>query len=154
MKIRNYNLDDELIIEIGRFSVLWNCFERFQCNNSCNPNSIKSICAKISIEKDKEVALATVLNKRRSYYNMIIPEYVQQGLSPTGARQPQEDDKRFMEEFLKQSGDDLTCGCLLTIYRIRNNLMHGLKQIEDLNTQLDLFKTVNEVLESVKELGA
>ena len=154
MKIRNYNLDDELIIEIGRFSVLWNCFERFQCNNSCNPNSIKSICAKISIEKDKEVALATVLNKRRSFYNMIISEYVQQGLSPTGARQPQEDDKRFMEEFLKQSGDDLTCGCLLTIYRIRNNLMHGLKQIEDLNTQLDLFLAVNEVLESVKELGA
>lgn len=154
MKIRNYNLDDELIIEIGRFSVLWNCFERFQCNNSCNPNSIKAICAKISIEKDKEVALATVLNKRRSFYNMIISEYVQQGLSPTGARQPQEDDKRFMEEFLKQSGDDLTCGCLLTIYRIRNNLMHGLKQIEDLNTQLDLFLAVNEVLESVKELGA
>ena len=154
MKIRNYNLDDELIIEIGRFSVLWNCFERFQCNNSCNPDSIKAISAKISIEKDKEVALAAVLNKRRSFYNMIIPEYVQQGLSPTGARQPQEDDKRFMEEFLKQSGDDLTCGCLLTIYRIRNNLMHGLKQIEDLNTQLDLFKAVNEVLESVKELGA
>ena len=84
---------------------------------------------------------------------MIISEYVQQSLSPAGARQPQEADKRFMEEFLKQSGDDLTCGCLLTIYRIRNNLMHGLKQIEDLNTQLDLFKAVNEVLESVKELG-
>ena len=84
---------------------------------------------------------------------MIITEYVQQSLSPTGARQPQEDDKRLMEEFLKQSGDDLTCGCLLTIYRIRNNLMHGLKQIEDLNTQLDLFKAVNEVLESVKEVS-
>ena len=93
------------------------------------------------------------LNKRRSFYNMIIHEYVQQGLSPIGARQPQEDDKRLMEEFLKQSGDDLTCGCLLTIYRIRNNLMHGLKQIEDLDTQLDLFKAVNEVLESVREVS-
>ena len=153
MKIRNHNLNDELIIEIGRFSVLWNCFERVQCNNSCNPNSIRAICAKISIDKDKEVALATVLNERRSFYNMIIPEYVQQGLSPIGARQPQEDDKRLMEEFLKQSGDDLTCGCLLTIYRIRNNLMHGLKQIEDLDTQLDLFKAVNEVLESVREVS-
>ena len=153
MKIKNYNLNDELILEIGKFSVLWNCFERFQCTNSCNPNSIRAICAKISIEKDKEVVLATVLNKRRSFYNMIIHEYVQQGLSPIGARQPQEDDKRLMEEFLKQSGDDLTCGCLLTIYRIRNNLMHGLKQIEDLDTQLDLFKAVNEVLESVREVS-
>ena len=153
MKIKNYNLDDELILEIGKFSVLWNCFERFQCSNSCSPNKIKNICTKISIKKDKEVVLATVLNRRRSFYNMIISEYVQQGLSPIGARQPQEDDKRLMEEFLKQSGDDLTCGCLLTIYRIRNNLMHGLKQIEDLNTQLDLFKAVNEVLESVKEVS-
>ena len=153
MKIRNYNLDDELIIEIGRFSVLWNCFERFQCNNSGNPNSIKAICAKISIDKDKEVALTTVLNKRRSFYNMIVSDYVQQGLFPTGARQPQEDDKRLMEEFLEQSGDDLTCGCLLTIYRIRNNLMHGLKQIEDLNNQLNLFKAVNEVLESVRKVS-
>lgn len=153
MKIKNYNLDDELILEIGKFSVLWNCFERFQCSNSCSPNKVKTICAKISIDKNKEVALAKVLNKRRSFYNIIIPEYVQQSLSPTGARQPQEDDKRLMEEFLKQSGDDLTCGCLLTIYRIRNNLMHGLKQIEDLNTQLDLFKAVNEVLESVKEVS-
>lgn len=153
MKIKNYNLDDELILEIGKFSVLWNCFERFQCSNSCSPNKIKTICANISIEKDKEVVLATVLNKRRSFYNMIIPEYVQQGLSPIGARQPQEDDKRLMEEFLKQSGDDLTCGCLLTIYRIRNNLMHGLKQIEDLNNQLNLFKAVNEVLESVRKVS-
>lgn len=153
MKIKNYNLDDELILEIGKFSVLWNCFERFQCSNSCSSNKIRTICANISIEKDKEVVLATVLNMRRSFYNMIIHEYVQQGLSPIGARQPQEDDKRLMEEFLKQSGDDLTCGCLLTIYRIRNNLMHGLKQIEDLDTQLDLFKAVNEVLESVREVS-
>lgn len=153
MKIKNYNLDDELILEIGKFSVLWNCFERFQCSNSCSPNKIKTICANISIEKDKEGVLATVLNKRRSFYNMIIPEYVQQGLSSIGARQPQEEDKRLMEEFLEQSVDDLTCGCLLTIYRIRNNLMHGLKQIEDLNTQLDLFKAVNEVLESVREVS-
>ena len=153
MKIKNYNLNDELILEIGKFSVLWNCFKRFQCSNSCSSNKIRTICANISIDKDKEDALATVLNERRSSYNMIIPEYVQQGLFPTGARQPQEDDKRLMEEFLKQSGDDLTCGCLLTIYRIRNNLMHGLKQIEDLDTQLDLFKAVNEVLESVRKVS-
>ena len=63
MKIKNYNLNDELILEIGKFSVLWNCFERFQCSNSCSSNKIRTICANISIEKDKEVVLATVLNR-------------------------------------------------------------------------------------------
>ncbi len=83
---------------------------------------------------------------------MIVSDYVQDGLFPEGARQSRDEDKTLMENFLKQDGDKLTCGCLLTIYRIRNNLMHGLKPIEDLNTQLELFEAVNEVLESVKKV--
>ena len=43
MIIRGNNLDDKLVIEIGRFSILWNCFERFQCNNACNPTKIKLV---------------------------------------------------------------------------------------------------------------
>ena len=50
---------------------------------------------------------------------------------------------------MKQEGDDLRQGCLLVIFRIRNNLMHGLKCIEQLNDQLELFKAVNGVLESL-----
>ena len=50
---------------------------------------------------------------------------------------------------MEQEEDDLRCGCLLVIYRIRNNLMHGLKCIEQLNDQLELFQTVNGVLESL-----
>lgn len=52
---------------------------------------------------------------------------------------------------MDQTGDDLNCGCLLVIYRIRNNLMHGLKMVEELNNQLKLFKAVNGVLESIRE---
>ena len=50
---------------------------------------------------------------------------------------------------MKQEEDDLRCGCLLVIYRIRNNLMHGLKCIEQLNDQFELFQAVNGVLESL-----
>lgn len=56
-----------------------------------------------------------------------------------------------MQNFMDQTGDDLNCGCLLVIYRIRNNLMHGLKMVEELNNQLKLFKAVNGVLESIRE---
>ena len=51
---------------------------------------------------------------------------------------------------MEQKGTDLNSGCLLVIYRIRNNLMHGLKMVEELNGQFELFQAVNGVLESIE----
>ena len=150
MEIKGEKLNDELVIEIGRFAILWNCFERFQCDNACNPKKIKTVASLISIDKNKQADLAAVLNKRCSWFGQVISEYVETGLYPGNARQNQETDKRLMEKFMEQSDEDLRCGCLLVIYRIRNNLMHGLKCIEQLNEQLELFQAVNGVLESVE----
>ena len=150
MRIKDHNLDDELIVEMGKFSMLWNCFERFQCDNNCHAEKIRSVCSRISIDKDKQAELARVLNERRSWLGQTISEYVETGLYPGNARQNRPEDRIAMEQFMKQEGDDLRQGCLLVIFRIRNNLMHGLKCIEQLNDQLELFKAVNGVLESVE----
>jgi len=149
MEIKGEKLNDGLVMEIGKFSILWNCFERFQCNNVCNPKKIKKIYSLLSISKEEQAKLAKVLNKRRSWFGQVISEYVETGLYPGNARQNQEEDRRLMEKFMEQKEDDLRCGCLLVIYRIRNNLMHGLKCIEQLNDQLELFQAVNGVLESL-----
>lgn len=150
MRIKGHNLDDELIVEVGKFSILWNCFERFQCDNNCNAEKIRSVYSRISIDKDKQAELARVLNERRSWFGQVIPEYVETGLYPGNARQNRPEDRMAMEQFMKQEGNDLHQGCLLVIFRIRNNLMHGLKCIEQLNDQLELFKAVNGVLESIE----
>ena len=42
------------------------------------------------------------------------------------------------------------CGCLLVIRRIRNNMMHGLKAVSELDKQIELFRSANEVLESIR----
>ena len=149
MRIKGHNLDDELIVEMGKFSMLWNCFERFQCDNNCSTEKIRAVCSRISIDKDKQAELARVLNERRSWLGQTISEYVETGLYPGNARQNRPEDRIAMEQFMKQEGDDLRQGCLLVIFRIRNNLMHGLKCIEQLNDQLELFKAVNGVLESL-----
>ena len=147
MRIKDHNLDNALIVEIGKFSILWNCFERFQCDNNCNAKEIRSVCSRISIDKDKQAELTRVLNERRSWFGQTIPEHVKTGLYPGNARQNRPEDRIAMEQFMKQEGDNLCQGCLLVIFRIRNNLMHGLKCIEQLNDQLELFKAVNGVLE-------
>ena len=149
MFIQGNRLDDELVMEIGKFSILWNCFERFKCNYFCSINKIKEISSLVSIDKEKQAELARVLNERLSWSGQVIPEYVKIGLHPGNAHQSQETERILMEQFIKQEGDDLRQGCLLVIHRIRNNLLHGLKCVEQLNDQLELFKAVNGVLESL-----
>lgn len=56
----------------------------------------------------------------------------------------------IMCRFLEQNGDGLACGCLLVIHRIRNNLMHGLKLLGQLDDQIELFRAANEVSESIR----
>ena len=55
MEIKGEKLNDELVMEIGKFSILWNCFERFQCNNFCTAKNIKEVYSLVSIDKDKQI---------------------------------------------------------------------------------------------------
>lgn len=57
----------------------------------------------------------------------------------------------IMRQFLEQTGDELTRGFLLVLHRIRNNLMHGMKLLEELDGQIELFCTATSVLESIGE---
>ena len=36
MLIKGYNLKEETVIEVGKFTILWNWFEWACCNNNCN----------------------------------------------------------------------------------------------------------------------
>lgn len=151
MVIRGNELANETVLEIGRFAILWNCLERSIFDNNCSIPKIKERYKNIYINEEAQKRLAEVLNVRRGWFRQVIPEYVETGLYPGNAHRGNEDDSMLIQKFMKQEDEDLRCGCLLTIYRLRNNLMHGLKLIEELNGQLELFKAVNEVLESIRE---
>lgn len=150
MLIQGSELNNSLVMEIGKFTILWNCFERFVCDNNCNSNRIKTIASSIQIDQEKQEKLAKELKERSSLFDQISSVYVETGLHPYNARKSSKDDIKLMEEFIEQTGNDMKIGCLLTIYRIRNNMLHGLKIIEELNDQLNLFRAVNGVLESIR----
>lgn len=71
---------------------------------------------------------------------------------PDNARRTRTDaeERKVMEDFIDQKEGDTALGCLMTIYRIRCNMMHGLKIVEQLDDQYELFKAVNGVLESIR----
>ena len=133
-------------MEIGKFAVLWNLFEKNNCNNNCNPTAIINACNYITVSKDSQAALAKALNDMRWWFELLIHDFIMKGLY-SNDRQPSERDVQYIEEFLKESNS--TIGCLLSVYRIRNNMMHGLKSIEGLNNQLEIFKAANKVLEGL-----
>lgn len=113
------------------------------------PKKIKSIVKTIHADMEKQAHFANVLNDRRSWFGQLELDYIRDSLHPGNARASTEDDMQIMRQFLAQEGDDLLCGCLLAIYRIRNNLMHGLKIPEELDGQIELFRAANDVLEDI-----
>lgn len=149
MLIKGHNLKKETVLEVGKFTILWNWFERYWCDNNCNPGKIKHIATKIHIDEEKQAYLAEVLNERRNWFGQLEMEYVRYSLHPDNARASRKEDMDIMRRFIAQSGDELTCGCLLVVHRIRNNLMHGIKLFEELDGQIELFRAATAVLESI-----
>ena len=148
MNIKENILDDKLIIEIGKFAVLWNLFEKEHCNNNCNREKIKIACEFIVIDQEKQAKFAQALNKRREWFKQLYLDFINTNLYSDN-KKPTDEEIEAIKCFLNQDGKDWTYGCLLCVYRIRNNMMHGLKDIEKLNKQIGIFQAVNEILESI-----
>ena len=148
MNIKGVELENNLIMEIGKFAVLWNIFEKNYCDYMCSKEKMKNICEIVSLNKEKQMNLARALNNRRIWFEQLYTDYIISNLY-SDSRKPSEDEINVIEAFLKQEDDNTSYGCLLSIFRIRNNMMHGLKLVENLNEQIDIFKTANEILESI-----
>ena len=149
MQILGENLKDETCLEIGKFAILWNCFESKYCQNNANPTTIKESCDRITIDHAKLNQFAKTLKNRINFLGESIDAYVENGLHPEGSRRSTPTDMSLMKVFLEQHDGSLEQGCLLIIYRIRNNLMHGLKCIEELEIQFELFSNANLILEAI-----
>ena len=150
MLIKKYELKEKTVLEIGKFAILWNLFEHDWCGNNCNPDRIRKVAKRISIDPEKQAYLANVLNQRRIWFQQLEEDYVRDSLHPGNARKSSEEDLDIMRHFMQQTGVDLTCGCLLVLHRIRNNLMHGIKIVSELDGQIELFRAANAVLENLR----
>ena len=152
MKIRDFELKDQTVLEIGKFAILWNWFEKEFCENNCNYSRLENASKNVRIDSQKQKELADVFEVRKYMFMQVTEEYVDTGLYPDNAKRTKIDaeERKVMEDFIDQKEGDTTWGCLMTIYRIRCNMMHGLKIVEQLDDQYELFKAVNGVLESIR----
>lgn len=152
MKIRDFELKNKTVLEIGKFAILWNWFEKEFCENNCNYSRLKNASENARIDPQKQKELADVFEVRKYMFMQVTEEYVDTGLYPDNARRTRTDveERKVMEDFIDQKEGNTTLGCLMTIYRIRCNMMHGLKIVKQLDDQYELFKAANGVLESIR----
>lgn len=141
IKINKWNFNEEIVLEIGKFAILWNIFESQKCDNSCSNKKLEQISVSCS---ENWLKFSAELLKRA---NGDIDDYVNNGLSLGGGLR--EGEKNKVKEFLKSEGKLNLVGGLIAIFRIRNNMFHGLKEWKDLNNQLNLFKTINLILKEI-----
>lgn len=152
IKILNWQLSDEIVTEIGKFSILWAEFEKL-LGNKCYDELLLDKKNKIQIEDKILKNFNAILQGRLEYFDENFEVYINYNLIPDNAHRPKDKYIKLMKDFLNLDElvqADWNCGALLCIYRIRNNLLHGLKCINELDGQLELFKSINNVLENIK----
>lgn len=143
VNIHNCSLQQDTVLSIGKFAILWNIFEREKCNNSCTVSKIEKLAFNTS---DKWQRLAEVLKHRQEQFGLTEGQYIARKLRQQGLNSERIEK---INKFLQSDGKTNIVGGLFAIYRIRNNMFHGLKEYQMLDGQKELFNAVNNVLESV-----
>lgn len=152
MKIKGCELGDNVVTEIGKFTILWAEFEKRFCDNNCNSNAIWKFANSYIVDDNELKEFSQQIHGRIEFYKIDdVDYYVQHKLIPDKAHDIPEADKKAIKDFMALQGGNVLAGAMLAIYRIRNNLLHGLKIISELKDQLKLFKSMNAILKSILE---
>jgi hypothetical protein len=141
-------LTPETVSAVASFTMMWNIFEGSLCNNSANIQEFKRIAKridKISIPNKDIKALEDCLNFWKFRY--VTPN----GLSKlfNGLNFRSGDNKNIVEDVLNTNSEhiaDKVFALMIIVYRLRNNLFHGLKSIDELNHQVDNINTASQCI--------
>ena len=143
-KIENC-VDDEVIKIVGQFSIMWGLFEWMYLNNNASMCAIKKVyLTGFGFEEIAEAFRTEMVNFIHGRYGNkeINTKEVETVLFSDVAHADGLDE---ITEYLRYENDDFK-NCIRCLFRIRTNMFHGLKQIEELNKQRAIFQTAIAVL--------
>lgn len=151
-RIRNWindNFDTELkedeLTSIKDFSLIWNIFENRVCENHCSVNTLTVKLSEIDFNLN-------CFNGSLEYFKN---RYTSNGTTNDlydSLSFRANDNKQLVTAVLlgQENGtNEIILALSIIIYRLRNNLFHGLKQIETINEQRRNFEVANKVLKEI-----
>lgn len=146
--LKTYTIDEESLEIIKWFLILWNLFERDLCQRQANFSIINKAVSGIQLEFDDRL-INDIFSHFREIY--VSDGKVNRQFESLKFFRVKKEIKNFTVEILENKNgepsklDKLSC-VFHIIYRHRNNLFHGEKQIVDLSFQIKKFEKINEVL--------
>ena len=135
------NINPNKIKSALMFSVLWNMFEHEVCDDKFNLEKVKEKVEQYKIELSYFEDELNYFKVRRKNYSG--DNYIENGLRGT------ESQKRTIANLLDDNITDKierVLALVLIIFRLRNNMFHGPKEVRDLEYQEPNFKTANSIL--------
>lgn len=149
MNIYGYEIANEVVAEVGKFTILWNLFEdRFLSNMT-----LWNICRTITYDHNYGEDMRLFMVAQSHFYENL-DSFIDHFVFTNRAIYQASDNQRrviraFLNNDLSVSATDRFYGCMILIKRFRNNLMHGIKSPECLIDQLIVFQDINGLLESL-----
>ncbi len=150
-------IKEEDIKSVLHFALLWNMFESIGCNKSASIHTIQTFIENLFTQSRlNESDFARFLE----YFQN---RYITNGVTNTtfdslkssneGTRERQA--RELAESVLKNKTTDVkdkVLALFYIVYRLRNNLFHGVKNVATLKSQIDNFNVANETLATVLDL--
>jgi hypothetical protein len=141
-------LTPEATAAVANFTMMWNLFEGIVCGNDANVRQFEVLAAGLS----KAAVALDAMNSIEDCLAFWTLRY----RTPEGFADRflelyfrNNDRREVVEEVLlgqRQSLSDKVLALMLIVYRLRNNLFHGLKTLEMLNDQVHNLNTASRCL--------
>jgi hypothetical protein len=141
-------LTAEAIAAVANFTMMWNLFEGLACDNNANVAKFEEIASSVNDASASEEFKAQ-LDEFVSFWTFRYR--TPQGFADRflGLNFRRGDRREVVEEVLTgrlHSAREKTLALLVIVYRLRNNLFHGLKTIDMLNDQVANLNTASRCL--------
>jgi hypothetical protein len=139
------NLQENDLESIKEFSLVWNIFERFVCNNNFSISR-----AELAIT-NKNLDIAHFQNQANYFRN----RYVTNGVTNVrfdNLHLRANDREAFVRRTLldqTSTNHEIVLALIIIVYRFRNNLFHGIKDITVIDQQKENFDNANTFLKSL-----
>ena len=141
------SLDQETIEVVADYTLIWNLFEGVECSARAGSQQFERFANRVSDQIPD-----TLLNELLSFWKF---RYVADGNTNDRFERltfRRNDRKELVADVLLErdvSTKNIILALLLIVYRLRNNLFHGLKTIDHLNNQRENLSHAIEVLQAL-----
>ena|SRR5215469_12778434 len=145
-------LKQETLNVVSNFTLMWSFFEATLCNKDADIKALESVSNKIGKRPPLPVEIQTAVRFWSERY-VRGGEFNNLFETLCFRRNDRREDVEAVLRCDKNDPESQLLAVMIIIYRLRNNLFHGLKQISELNDQVPNLTVACRTLAAVMEVS-